>query len=343
MEPKGPKHLTPTLFQRPDRIKEPLHVITMVSNPIRFRSRWKLYQDFAWHVRDRGGILYTAEVRFGNRDFSITEAGNPYHLQLETSSEIWHKENALNLLLARLPLDWKYVAWLDADITFARPDIFNETLHQLQHYSIVQMWSEAQDLDPQHQVIQKHRSFMHCHIHNAKEENYCSTYPYKQGRDRVVYWHPGFAWAARREAISDLEGLLDFCVLGSADHHMANALVGNVESTLISGLHPRYKQQIRKWERLADKHIKKNVGYVPGLLLHHWHGPKIDRKYKDRWKILTETGFDPDRDITYDWQGLLKLTDDNLKFRDRTRAYFRARNEDDAPVDAIWSQTMERE
>lgn len=63
------------------------------------------------------------------------------NLQLRTSHEIWLKENSLNLGFARLPPDWKYAAWIDADVTFARPDWACETVHQLQHNPVVQMWS----------------------------------------------------------------------------------------------------------------------------------------------------------------------------------------------------------
>jgi hypothetical protein len=58
--------------------------------------------DVRARVRSGGSDLYTAEVAFGERHFEVTEAGNPRHLQLRTTSEIWHKENALNLLIQRL-------------------------------------------------------------------------------------------------------------------------------------------------------------------------------------------------------------------------------------------------
>lgn len=334
-------HTRDTLFQRPDKLHAPLHVITMVTNPIRFRSRWKLYEDFAKHVEDHHGVLYTAELRFGDRDFSVTDASNPRHIQIETRSELWHKENVLNLLMQRLPIDWEYVAWIDADISFARGDIFNETLHQLQHYQVVQMWSEAQDLDSNSQVIQQHKSFAYCWKHGfpyRQEDD--GFYPYHQDRKKMVYWHPGFAWAARREAIDWLGGLIDFCILGSADHHMAHALVGEIERTLLSGLNERYKYMLRRWQDRCEKYIKRNVGYVPGLVLHNWHGPKSDRRYNDRWKILTDCDYDPDVDLKRDWQGVFQLTDRSLELRDKLRAYMRNRNEDQISSDDVWLKSM---
>src|SRR5437867_5368381 len=51
-----------------------------------------------------------------DRPFEITESTNPRHLQLRTYSEIWHKENALNLLINRLPPEARYICWADADL-----------------------------------------------------------------------------------------------------------------------------------------------------------------------------------------------------------------------------------
>ena len=49
--------MTKHLFSRPDQIKEPLYVITSVFNAVRYRTRWKLYQDFVRMVEASGAIL----------------------------------------------------------------------------------------------------------------------------------------------------------------------------------------------------------------------------------------------------------------------------------------------
>ena len=102
-------------------------------------------------------ILHTVEVAFGGRHFEVTEPGNPNHLQLRIHmQELWLKECALNLLIAdviRRHPDAKYFAWVDADVLFSRADWAQETLHQLQHYHIVQMWSMCQDLSIDHEML----------------------------------------------------------------------------------------------------------------------------------------------------------------------------------------------
>ena len=122
-------------------------------------------------------------------------------------------------------------------------------------------------------------------------------------------------------------------ILGAGDRHMAHALIGTVKKTIHSKLSQAYAQDLIMWESRAEKHIKRNVGYVPGLLLHHWHGKKRDRRYADRWKIIINNNYDPRLDLKEDWQGLWQLTDRNFKLRDEIRAYFRARNEDSIDLD----------
>lgn len=298
-----------------------LYVIAPIINPCRYSSRYNLYKNFEKMVANSGAELYTVEVAYGNRPFAITQENNPKHLQLRTNVEIWHKENMINLCIERLPRDWEYMAWVDADVAFARSDWANETLQQLQHYDVVQMFSIAHDLTPGHESFQKHYGFMYSYLNNLK------------GNKDYSNWHPGFAWAARRSAINHLGGLIDFAILGAGDRHMAFGLIGRMQGTFHHKLSNAYSQELMLWQDRAEKNIKRNVGFVPGLLLHYWHGKKRDRRYRERWDILIQNKYDPDLDLKKDWQGLWQLTDRSTQLRDDIRNYFRVRNEDSIDFD----------
>lgn len=299
-----------------------LYVVTAISNPVRYQSRYRLYEKFSKMCADAGAELYTVEVAFGNRPHIITVPDNKRHIQLRTWTEIWHKENMLNLGIQRLPHGWEYVAWIDADVQFARPDWVEETLHQLQHYHVVQMFSMAHDLGPSHEPFQKHKGFMYSYINQL------------HGNKDYSNWHPGFAWAARRQALDDLGQLIDYAILGAADRHMAHALIGRVEQTIHSKLTSAYADNLRLWQDRAERYIRRNVGYVQGLLLHFWHGKKRDRRYAERWNVLVNNGYDPRLDLKEDWQGLYQLTERSIVLRDEIRGYFRARNEDSIDLEA---------
>lgn len=306
------------------------YVVTMISNPVRYKSRYELYKRFEKMVLDAGAKLLTVEIAFGDRAHEITEAGNPWHLQLRTFNELWHKENAINLGIQRLPTDWEYVAWIDSDILFTRQDWLQETAHQLQHYHVVQMFSHAYDLGPNYEPIQEHKGFAYMY-----HQNYFYP-PQGPGQDgyyceRKAFWHPGYAWAMRREAFDEVGGLVDFAVLGAADHHMALALIGQVGRSVPGKISPLYLDELKRWQARSEQFIKRDVGYVPGVINHWWHGKKKDRKYVERWDILTRNKFDPDDDLKRDAQGLYQLEtaeERQIRLRDEIRHYMRQRNED---------------
>jgi hypothetical protein len=332
----------PTMFQRPDRITQPLDVILTVFNNARWRSRWKLYEDFVRHAEASGDAvrIWTVEVIFGAREAAVTDPANPRHLQLYTTSELWHKERSQNLLVQRVIQqhpDAEYFAFIDADVTFTRHDWADETRQALQHYDVVQMWRDAYDLDAQGNVTQKHKSFAACRRdREAPLDPKIADYYYGGGRGqkhKTVYWHPGYAWAWRRRALEGVGGLIDHAILGSADFHMAYALIGRLDFTLKRDLTAAYVAPMTRWQDRAYRHVKHNVGCMHGSLLHHWHGAKADRKYKTRWLILEETRFDPTTDLTVDaLSGLYRFEHAGEhrhdELRDLCRAYFHQRDED---------------
>ena len=334
-------HVTP--------VSSPLYVVTCITNPHRYYSRYRLYQAFEKQCEDAGAILYTVELALRDRHFEVTQAANPRHLQFRSPSILWHKENLLNVGISRLPEDWEYVAWIDADVLFSRPDWAVETIHQLQMYKVVQMWSQATDLGPDFQPIATYSSLFATYL---KEQHLLKPLD-RQRRDgagqtgrggnifgdaRSCYGsvvptgkgllHTGFAWAARRSAIADLGGLGEIGILGSGDRHMAYALLGEVARSLPAGLPKSYGEYWREWERRAERYVNRNIGVVPGTVQHYWHGSKQHRRYRDRWQILIDNQYDHTKDLKRDPQGVLHLTERNWRLRDDLRGYFAQRNED---------------
>lgn len=330
-----------------------LDVVTVISNPVRYLSRYRHYRNFSKHMEDSGVRLTTVELAQGNRAFEITESDNPRHLQLRAYDELWHKENLINLGISRLPSDWQYVAWVDADLTFNRPDWAYETLHQLQHFDIVQPFSHSINMGPRWEPIyDSHRigereqrkivvSWLYAYFNQIPQnapaiagkarkpvwsDGSLVSHADSEGRILGNYvWHSGFAWAARRSALKTIGGLLDWAILGSADRHMAEMMTGGAT------WNPKLSDGYRRMLTIhADRFAKLNgnFGYCDGLVTHHWHGKLVNRFYLDRWKILFKHQFDPIEDLYRDEQGLWQLTAKKPALRDDIRRYFRAREED---------------
>lgn len=305
-----------------------LHVIAVVSNPVGYKSRYKHFEQFHRHMMGFNVELTTVDLAFGEREHVAPLGHN--HLQIHTWDEVWHKENMINLAMSRLPPDWQYVAWIDGDIAFTNPHWVQQTINQLQHHMVVQLFQDAIDLGPNGETIQTHSGFGYNYATGKPPVlNNGDYYGVKAGG---VFWHPGFAWAARREAINHMGGLIDWAVLGSADHHMALAMIGQADRSLPKGVAPSYRRRLKSFEAACERYVRRDIGYVPGTIVHYWHGKKKDRKYQSRWDIVTQYKFNPDTDLKKDWQGVIQLVDHgdarSIGLREAIRSYHRQRSED---------------
>ena len=297
-----------------------LHVVAVIANPIRWKSRIRIYREFEQHMLDSGVHLTTVECAYGDRPYELHTNPNVTHVPVRSKTLVWNKECMVNRGIAHLPPGWKYVAWIDADVFFRKPSWAAETIDALQLYDVVQPWSDCYDLGPDDDHLQTHRSF--CRL-------------YKDGRPITPsgapgyeFAHPGYAWAATRQALERLGGLLDVAALGAADHHMALALIGRAAESLPGGIHPNYRRAVLRWQEWATRHTSGNIGYVPGSIEHRWHGSKNLRKYVDRWSILLKHDFDPVEDLKRNTSGILELAGNKPAFHRDIDAYFRQRNED---------------
>jgi hypothetical protein len=331
-----------------------LHVVAVYINPFRWAKRRQLFHDFRLHMERSANVrLHVVEVAFGDRPFEVTSPGNPDDVQLRTTDALWHKENALNIGIQRIAAGWKYGCTVDADFHFTRHDWALETIHQLQHYAWVQMFSSYAVQDPHGRPLEIRPSFAYSYherfqgsmeLHAAQCDGnqashgdyYKPTKPERHGhrhRHHARNTTPGAtggAWAFTRESFDAVGGLLDTCILGAADWYMAFGLIGNTTDG-----HPEaqscgkaYADSIRRWQVRAFKAIEGNIGFVDNFAIHGWHGELKNRGYGSRWMILRDHEYDPLIDITRDWQGLLRFTGNKPRFRDEIRRYFLSRSED---------------
>jgi hypothetical protein len=286
------------------------------------------------------------------------------YIGLHTKDELWLKENAINIGVQSLPYDWQQVCWLDSDIHFVRPNWTGECIHKLQHYAFIQMFSQAQDLAPNYETLPAgyphasgpgfvqawHDGFLKTtlspeiladlktigtDIEKLKEDflklehDLENEYPGK----RVF---PGLAWACTRKAWDDVGGLFDAAIWGGGDWHMSHALIEKTEGMMRSDLHRNYKKLVNQWYQRCRTHIRRNVGVMEGTVFHSWHGRKTERGYNAKHSMLAKFGFDPQRHLKRDSQGLWQLHDDRstafVQLRDMMRRIAKDRNEDSIDV-----------
>jgi hypothetical protein len=298
---------------------ESLHVITVVFNPIGWESRIRLYRDFGEHMLASGVTLTTVECALGDRPHVLEGTPRVNHVRVRANTLLWNKENLVNIGISRLPGDWKHVAWIDADVRFRKTGWASEAVDQLQQYDVLQPWSDCYDLGPRGEHVAHHLSFCRQWWNGAPASpSHCYTFA-----------HPGYAWAATRRAIDAVGGLIETAAAGAGDHHMALALIGKVRMSVPKGVSPGYLRPLLQWQNRALRDINFNIGYLEGSTIEHfWHGRKSDRKYIQRWDIITRHGFDPDTDVKRNIWGVLELAGNKPQLRHDIDMYFRQRNED---------------
>ena len=191
---------------------------------------------------------------------------------------LWFKEFLINEgTTAVRTRGGKFVAWVDGDIMFHSPTWAKDTVVVLQRFAVVQPWSTAHLLGPSGETLRSVSSFAAQYTRGAvygawrndskvsavmasasmAKTRFLLSLPPAYHLARAAhlhistplpsqeYWHPGFAWAARVDAMMALGGLLESTV-GSADLHFATALLGAgpSSSSVPPGMDPAYAQAV---------------------------------------------------------------------------------------------------
>jgi hypothetical protein len=155
--------------------------------------------------------------------------------------------------------------------------------------------------------------------------NYNKNKPYST--KKLDYWHPGFAWAMTRKSYEKIGGLFQMGILGSGDNVIALSLIGKVKRIINEKYSDGYKNAILDFQKNA-KSLR--LGYVPGVIRHHFHGKKGNRKYVERNEILIKHNYSTRLHLTTDEKGILVPTDQfTEEFKEDIMNYFRERKEDE--------------
>lgn len=303
-------------------LEKKLHVIAVISNPALFARRYILTKQFLRRMEeDENIIIYVVELAYKNQNYYITDSKNPKHLQLRTETPLWHKENMINIAVKKLlPSSWKAMAWIDADIEFENTTWSIDTLKILNGYKdIVQIFSHAIDMDTDESAMKIFTGFGYQY---EKRQSY--------NKNSQNFWHPGYGWAITRAAYDRIGGLYEHAILGSGDNIMSLSLINNGLKAINEFSTDEYKNSIKEYQQ---KIRTLRLGYVPGVIRHYYHGSKKNRQYNDRWKILTDNGYDPVKHITYDKNGLILPTiHAPIDMLEQINKYFYERNEDEFNV-----------
>jgi hypothetical protein len=307
--------------------EEYLYVILPYFNFCSYQSRKQLFVEFVQRMSGVKNIrLVVSEAWFPttlvNKDSQLPSnlPGVFSHFRFDMKDSFWVKENLINLAVERLPYTWKYIAWIDADVTFLNTKWVDDALEKFnQGADVLQLFQSAIQLGPDGETTKTDQGF----VYMCQKSGRPYTKTYKYG-----FWHPGYAWAMNRKTFTALNGLIDWGILGSGDHHMALSFIGKVELSHPGGLTASYKKKLLDFQNMC-KEANLTLAFVNGTLIHHYHGKLENRKYRERWDILVKGLYDPSEDVQKNKFGVLEFTTKGKRLEDDIFQYFVERREDE--------------
>lgn len=232
---------------------------------------------------------------------------NPVTLLATTNNLMWQKEAIINYAISRLPDNFDAVAWIDPDLLFQNSNWFYATLDALESHPVVQMFSYVRYLGP-----------------NGEESRLVKGSA--AAGDESSFLAPGGAIAVRREIVGALP-LYDRHILGGGDQIFMDACRGKM-GRVSRELSPKCRTHVDDYMQKLHALVRGNVGFVPGIVNHLWHGDRDLRRYRERHADLARRQYDPVEDVRVGLNGLLEWATDKPALHESAYSYFKQRKDD---------------
>jgi len=283
------------------RASKDMAVCFVVFNPAQSKRLMMNYLYVANLYRAHGFPVYTMELVFDDREPEILDA---FHVR--GRSHMFHKERLCRLLEKRIPRQFTKIAFLDADVIFDYVEWYEETSKLLDTHDVVQPFENAHWMTLSYNEIELSRQTV-LHMNGP-------TWDFK--------YHPGFAWAFRRDWYRKY-GFFDWAVSGSGDTLSTAQWLKKPFPKDFKSL-PRSLRFVYK--EYVD-HPVPRITYRPGDIYHLYHGSRKNRQYSERHKLLEvsqhiEEMIELNKDGVYEWK--------DPKWNAVFLEYFKNRFDDDA-------------
>lgn len=240
-------------------------------------------------------------------------------LVVRSNSYMFYKEQLVNKLEPLIPEEFTKLVIMDGDILFDTPDWIDQVSRKLDTVDIIQPFNQACWLTPDNTRIR------------SKKPSYAVGLEQKRlKRDRAIhYFHPGFAWAFKRDIFRKIGGFYPRAIIGNGDM----LFVFNFFKDAVPDFWVRDVLKtnfiIDKWPEYHEnfKKVNPTIGFIPNKALHLFHGVRQNRQYTTRYKSVSHllTGSWDDQ-ITVNPDGLFEFKNPDIS--KGVLEYFKRRNED---------------
>ncbi len=310
--------------------------LTSYYNPFKGQRRRRNYSIFRAHL---GVPLVTVEWA-PDGQFELGPGDADILVQVAGGDVLWQKERLLNIGLNHLPPDCTHLATLDCDVLFDQPGWAEEAIRVLQASCAAQLFDTVNYLPPApdtctdlatlRQLPPETRTWPLAAALARGEGLYCTgeggpVFGAPAGALRVN-GNPGLGHAFHADMIRELQ-FYDANVVGGADLLMLTALSGHLEEHLNRRCSPAHTAHTQAWARKAGAPGRHRVGVVPATLHHLWHGTFADRRYSQRYEILSGLDYDPAHHLAPHGGGAWSWSDAAGELPARVREYLQSRND----------------
>lgn len=297
-------------------------VITPYFNPSSYSSLKRNHQIFAQRILSQGANLLTVELTFKDCEPQLNNGCVGKVAHLKSNSVMWQKEQIINWALKNYPPNDGKFAWVDCDILFKDGDWIKRAEDKLEEADIIQLFKKVYNLKPGQLHYGGDRTlFFQSVLWQYKiHKNWLNRRKEKE----LPFAHPGFAWAARVDALP--QGLYPFSITGSGDTLMVDAILNSwdIHSYARSFTYKMW-ESITKWQSSLLPNMR--VDYIPEDIYHLYHGSLKNRNYTHRHNMLVEHSFDPEEDVTQ-INGVLEWNSPKYDLHGAVENYFLDRKED---------------
>ena len=266
-------------------------IIACYYNPTHNPYRLKAFNEFYNSIKHLNHRI--VECVIGDATPELPQ--NEFITRVSTNTTLWHKESLLNGIIAKLPAEFKYVFWIDADVIFTNQNWMQDAVVELQKNNIIQLFEycvhlEKDMLRPDFNLDRAKLTCGTADRHPSVWRSFGANHvDGKSGLDNYdKHGHVGFAWGAKRYLL-DAMPLYDKALIGGADHIMAHAAVGQIGHSCIMKSFTDDIDAVNKWSETFYKIMQGKLGFVKGDLYHIWHGALENRQYLKRIQDFTST------------------------------------------------------
>lgn len=302
------KRITEIESKRKSNKKPKLAVLTTFFNPNDYTNIKYNYIKFSEKIKDKCD-LFPIELSYDGNFFIDDE--NSIRIKGSSNNVLWQKERLLNIALEKLPKEYTNVAWIDCDVLLDNENWIDEVNEKLEKFKVLHLFEEAKRLDSKGDIGRCSKTIL-----VNKEPNNINL-------NKGI---TGFGWAMRREVIDELK-FYDKQIIGGADALMFYSFIGKIDNEVSSKMNEEWFKHYKKWANKSYEMVKGSVSYVSGDITHLYHGEILNRKYNNRYELLSDNNFNPTKDMYKNNKKLWQLKNKDIK--KGMKEYFVDRNEDD--------------